>query len=153
MLIDKNELLDIIRGNEGLTKWQKEYIPSKNQKTPYYLIAKNDNMYKKDNISVFVEEGTFYDDFYFIRNNTFSFLFAGIVEDKKNNMDLKSGLRPDFNKIYETLLKSYKKVFPCAWSAKEKKKSYLDLGCPTGIKHWKSQNQPKGPKNIVGRPT
>ena len=92
---------------------------------------------------------------YFIRKNTFSFLFAGIVEDKnKNNMDLKSGLRPDFNKIYETLLKSYKKVFPCAWSAKEKKKSYLDLGCPTGIKHWKSQsNQPKGPKNIVGRPT
>jgi len=34
------------------------------KKTDYFLKAKNDNIYKKDNMSVFVPAGTFYDDFY-----------------------------------------------------------------------------------------
>lgn len=34
------------------------------RKTDYFLKAKNDNIYKKDNMSVFVPAGTFYDDFY-----------------------------------------------------------------------------------------
>lgn len=38
--------------------------PSKVQVTPYFLKANNDNMYKKDHASVFVEAGTFYEDFY-----------------------------------------------------------------------------------------
>jgi hypothetical protein len=38
--------------------------PNKTLKTPYFLKANNDNMYKKDNISVFVEAGTFYEDIY-----------------------------------------------------------------------------------------
>jgi hypothetical protein len=38
--------------------------PNKTLKTSYFLKANNDNMYKKDNISVFVEAGTFYEDIY-----------------------------------------------------------------------------------------
>lgn len=60
-------------------------IPSKIQKTPYYLIAKNDNMYKKDNISVFVEEGTFYDDFYLnfdVKEDTLTFHDASVAVHK-----------------------------------------------------------------------
>ena len=60
-------------------------IPSKIQKTPYYLIAKNDNMYKKDNISVFVEEGTFYDDFYLnfdVKDDTLTFHDATVAVHK-----------------------------------------------------------------------
>ena len=60
-------------------------IPSKIQKTPYYLIAKNDNMYKKDNISVFVEEGTFYDDFYLnfdVKDDTLTFHDASVAVHK-----------------------------------------------------------------------
>jgi len=39
-------------------------IPNNVKKTDYFLKAKNDNIYKKDNISVFVPAGTFYEDFY-----------------------------------------------------------------------------------------
>jgi len=39
-------------------------IASTVKKTDYFLKAKNDNIYKKDNMSVFVPAGTFYDDFY-----------------------------------------------------------------------------------------
>lgn len=38
--------------------------PVKEIKTPYFLKARNDNSYSKDNISVFFPENTFYDDFY-----------------------------------------------------------------------------------------
>ncbi|ESU22814.1 secreted M23/M37 family peptidase [Flavobacterium enshiense DK69] len=34
------------------------------KKTPYFVKSKNDNNYTKDNISVFIPEGSFYDDFY-----------------------------------------------------------------------------------------
>jgi hypothetical protein len=50
--------------------------PSKIVKTPYFLKANNDNMYKKDNISVFVEAGTFYEDFYLnfdVKEDTLTF--------------------------------------------------------------------------------
>ena len=39
-------------------------IPKKEKVTPYFLKANNDNIYKKDNITVFVPEGAFYEDFY-----------------------------------------------------------------------------------------
>jgi murein DD-endopeptidase MepM/ murein hydrolase activator NlpD len=42
------------------------------QKTPYFLKAKNDNSYLKDDISVFFPENTFYEDFYLnfdVKNN------------------------------------------------------------------------------------
>ena len=52
------------------------YLPiiTKNeiQKTPYFLKVKNENSYTKDNISVFIPEKTFYEDFYLkfdVKNN------------------------------------------------------------------------------------
>lgn len=44
--------------------------------TNYFLKANNDNIYKKDNISVFVPAGTFYEDFYLnfdVRDDTLTF--------------------------------------------------------------------------------
>ena len=38
--------------------------PDNENKTPYFLKAKNENNYTKDGISVFIPENTFYDDFY-----------------------------------------------------------------------------------------
>ncbi|MFY0481999.1 M23 family metallopeptidase [Flavobacterium sp. PLA-1-15] len=46
------------------------------KKTDYFLKAKNDNIYKKDNMSVFVPAGTFYDDFYLnfdVKDDTLTF--------------------------------------------------------------------------------
>ncbi|MDD3004502.1 M23 family metallopeptidase [Flavobacterium sp.] len=68
-------------------------IPSKIQKTPYYLIAKNDNMYKKDNISVFVEEGTFYDDFYLnfdVKEDTLTFHDASVAVHKNFKVSIEN---------------------------------------------------------------
>ena len=52
------------------------YLPiiTKNEinKTPYFLKVKNENNYTKDNISVFIPEKTFYEDFYLkfdVKNN------------------------------------------------------------------------------------
>ena len=51
-------------------------IPNNVKKTDYFLKAKNDNIYKKDNISVFVPAGTFYEDFYLnfdVKEDTLTF--------------------------------------------------------------------------------
>lgn len=45
-------------------------------KTSYFLKVKNDNNYKKDNVSVFVPAGSFYEDFYLnfdVKNDTLTF--------------------------------------------------------------------------------
>ena len=39
-------------------------LAKKEQKTPYFLKAKNEHTYTKDNISVYMPENAFYDDFY-----------------------------------------------------------------------------------------
>jgi peptidase M23-like protein len=39
-------------------------IVSEEKKTPYFVKAKNDNNYTKDNVSVFIPERAFYEDFY-----------------------------------------------------------------------------------------
>lgn len=39
-------------------------IPREEKKTPYFVKSRNDNNYTKDNISVFIPENAFYDDFY-----------------------------------------------------------------------------------------
>jgi hypothetical protein len=60
--------------------------PSKLIKTPYFLAVNNDNMYKKDNISVFAEAGVFYEDFYVnfdVQNDTLTF-HDGTVGVHKN---------------------------------------------------------------------
>jgi hypothetical protein len=59
--------------------------PSKIRKTPYFLKANNDNMYKKDNMSVFVEEGTFYEDFYLnfdVKDDTLTFHDGSVAVHK-----------------------------------------------------------------------
>jgi hypothetical protein len=59
--------------------------PSRIEKTPYFLKANNDNMYKKDNMSVFVEEGTFYEDFYInfdVNQDTLTFQDRSIAVHK-----------------------------------------------------------------------
>lgn len=51
-------------------------IGSNIKKTDYFLKAKNDNIYKKDNMSVFVPADTFYDDFYLnfdVKDDTLTF--------------------------------------------------------------------------------
>jgi len=60
--------------------------PAKVVKTPYFLKANNDNMYRKDNATVFVEAGTFYEDFYLdfdVKNDTLR-LHDGTVAAHKN---------------------------------------------------------------------
>lgn len=39
-------------------------IPREEKKTPYFVKSRNDNNYTKDNVSVFIPENAFYDDFY-----------------------------------------------------------------------------------------
>jgi hypothetical protein len=39
-------------------------LTKKEQKTPYFLKAKNEHNYSKENISVYIPENTFYDNFY-----------------------------------------------------------------------------------------
>ena len=39
-------------------------IPRVEKKTPYFVKSRNDNNYTKDNISVFIPENAFYEDFY-----------------------------------------------------------------------------------------
>lgn len=39
-------------------------IPNVEKKTPYFVKSKNDNNYTKDNVSVFIPENAFYEDFY-----------------------------------------------------------------------------------------
>lgn len=39
-------------------------IPREEKKTPYFVKARNDNNYTKDNVSVFIPQNAFYDDFY-----------------------------------------------------------------------------------------
>ena len=51
-------------------------IASNVKKTDYFLKVKNDNIYKKDNMSVFVPAETFYDDFYLnfdVKDDTLTF--------------------------------------------------------------------------------
>lgn len=91
-------------------------IPSKNQKTPYYLIAKNDNMYKKDNISVFVEEGTFYDDFYLnfdVKDDTLTFHDATVAVHKNFKVTIENNSLTE-EQIQKTFIAS----------VDEKRKSY-----------------------------
>ena len=59
--------------------------PSKVEETPYFLKANNDNMYKKDNISVFVEAGTFYEDFFVnfdVKEDTLTFHDGSVAVHK-----------------------------------------------------------------------
>lgn len=59
--------------------------PSKVVQTPYFLKANNDNMYKKDNMSVFVEAGTFYEDFYVsfdVKEDTLTFHDGSVAVHK-----------------------------------------------------------------------
>ncbi len=59
--------------------------PSRVVKTPYFLKANNDNMYKKDNMSVFVEAGTFYNDFYVnfdVKDDTLTFHDGSVAVHK-----------------------------------------------------------------------
>lgn len=59
--------------------------PSKVVQTPYFLKANNDNMYKKDNASVFVEAGTFYEDFYLnfdVKEDTLTFHDGSVAVHK-----------------------------------------------------------------------
>lgn len=47
-------------------------MTKKQSKTPYFLKAKNEHNYAKDNISVYIPENTFYEDFYLdfeVKNN------------------------------------------------------------------------------------
>ena len=59
--------------------------PLKVAKTQYFLKANNDNMYKKDNASVFVEAGTFYEDFYLnfdVKEDTLTFHDGSVAVHK-----------------------------------------------------------------------
>lgn len=59
--------------------------PNRVVKTPYSLKASNDNMYKKDNMSVFVEAGTFYEDFYVnfdVKEDTLTFHDGSVAVHK-----------------------------------------------------------------------
>lgn len=59
--------------------------PIKIEKTQYFLKANNDNMYKKDNASVFVEAGTFYEDFYLnfdVKEDTLTFHDGSVAVHK-----------------------------------------------------------------------
>ena len=92
--------------------------PSKIVKTPYFLKANNDNMYKKDNMSVFVEEGTFYEDFYLnfdVKEDTLTFHDGSVAVHKNFKVTI------DDNSLTE---EQKKKTFIASLSGKSKRFNY-----------------------------
>lgn len=92
--------------------------PSKVEKTPYFLKANNDNMYKKDNISVFVEEGTFYEDFYVkfdVKEDTLTFHDGSVAAHKNFKVSI------DNNSLSEEVKK---KTFIASLDGKSKRFNY-----------------------------
>ena len=92
--------------------------PSKVVKTPYLLKANNDNMYKKDNMSVFVEEGTFYEDFYLnfdVKEDTLTFHDGSVAVHKNFKVSI------DNSKLTE---EQKKKTFIASLDGKSKRYNY-----------------------------
>jgi hypothetical protein len=88
---------------------------SKIVKTPYFLKANNDNMYKKDNMSVFVEAGTFYEDFYVnfdVKNDSLYFQDGSIAVHKNFKVSI------DDNSLTE---EQKKKTFIASLDGKSKR--------------------------------
>lgn len=95
--------------------------PSKVEKTPYFLKANNDNMYKKDNMSVFVEEGTFYEDFYLnfdVKEDTLTFHDGSVAVHKNFKVSI------DNNKLTE---EQKKKSFIASIDGKRKSFNYTKV--------------------------
>ena len=88
--------------------------PSKVVITPYLLKANSDNMYKKNNMSVFVEEGTFYEDFYVnfdVKDDTLTFHDGSVAVHKNFKVSI------DNNKFTEV---QKKKIFIASLDGKRK---------------------------------
>ncbi len=88
---------------------------SKIIKTPYFLKANNDNMYKKDNMSVFVEAGTFYEDFYVnfdVKDDTLTYHDGSIAVHKNFKVSI------DDNSLTE---EQKKKTFIASLDGKSKR--------------------------------
>lgn len=95
--------------------------PPKITKTPYFLKANNDNMYKKDNISVFVEEGTFYEDFYLnfdVKEDTLTFHDGSVAVHKNFKVSI------DNNSLTE---EQKKKTFIASLDGKSKRFNYTKV--------------------------
>lgn len=95
--------------------------PNKVVKTPYFLKANNDNMYKKDNMSVFVEEGTFYEDFYVnfnVEEDTLTFHDGSVAVHKNFKVSI------DDNSLTE---EQKKKTFIASIDGKRKSFNYTKL--------------------------
>lgn len=89
--------------------------PSKVVKTPYFLKVNNDNMYKKDNMSVFVEAGTFYEDFYLnfdVKEDTLTFHDGSVAVHKNFKVSI------DDNSLTE---EQKKKTFIASLDGKSKR--------------------------------
>lgn len=70
-------------------------------KTPYFLKVNNDNMYKKDNMSVFVEADTFYEDFYLnfdVKEDTLTFHDGSVAAHKNFKVTIDNGKLTDIQK-------------------------------------------------------
>ena len=95
--------------------------PNKVVKTPYFLKANNDNMYKKDNMSVFVEEGTFYEDFYVnfnVEEDTLTFHDGSVAVHKNFKVSI------DDNSLTE---EQKKKTFIASIDGKRKSFNYTKV--------------------------
>jgi hypothetical protein len=85
------------------------------EKTAYFLNAKNDNMYKKDNMSVFVEAGSFYEDFYLkfdVQDDTLTFHNGSVAVHKNFKVSI------DDNSLTE---EQKKKTFIASLDGKSKR--------------------------------
>jgi hypothetical protein len=85
------------------------------EKTAYFLKAKNDNMYKKDNMSVFVEAGSFYEDFYLkfdVQDDTLTFHNGSVAVHKNFKVSI------DDNSLTE---EQKKKTFIASLDGKSKR--------------------------------
>ena len=92
--------------------------PSKIEKTPYFLKSNNDNMYKKDNMSVFVEAGTFYEDFYLnfdVKDDTLTFHDGSVAVHKNFKVSIDNSKLTDEEK---------KKTFIASIDGKRKSFNY-----------------------------
>jgi len=92
--------------------------PRKVEKTPYFLKANNDNMYKKNNMSVFVESGTFYEDFYLnfdVRDDTLTFHDGSVAVHKNFKVSIDNSKLTDAEK---------KKTFIASIDGKRKSFNY-----------------------------
>lgn len=89
--------------------------PSNVEKTAYLLKANNDNMYKKDNMSVFVEAGSFYEDFYLkfdVQDDTLTFHDGSVAVHKNFKVSI------DDNSFTE---EQKKKIFIASLDGKSKR--------------------------------